>query len=59
MNSDDPNQRTDGAIFLGVAKGKLSEGSNYPDDECRCVLVIGIPYPYLKDPAVVMKRHYL
>jgi Rad3-related DNA helicase len=46
-------------VFLGVARGKLSEGISLEDDGCRCVVMIGIPYPFIKDPKVVMKKHYL
>jgi regulator of telomere elongation helicase 1 len=52
-------ERTDGAVFLGVARGKLSEGISLEDDGCRCVVMVGIPYPYIKDPKVIMKKHYL
>lgn len=46
-------------MFLGVARGKLSEGISLEDNGCRCVVMVGIPYPYLKDPKVIMKQHYL
>ena len=59
MNSEDPDERTNGAIFLGVVRGKLSEGTSFPDDGCRCVIVIGQPYPNIKDSRVIMKQHYL
>ena len=59
MNSQDPKNRTNGAIFFGVARGKLSEGISLNDDASRCVMLIGIPYPNKKDHKIMMKQHYL
>jgi Rad3-related DNA helicase len=46
------------AILVGVCRGKLSEGYDYPDALARVVLVIGIPCPNIKDPKIIMKRQY-
>jgi Fanconi anemia group J protein len=54
MNLEGEN-RTDGVVFLGVTRGKLSEGISLEDNGCRNVVMVGIPYPYLKDPKVIMK----
>jgi Rad3-related DNA helicase len=59
MNSDNPKVRNNGAVFFGVARGKLSEGISLNDDASRCVMLIGIPYPNKKDPKIMMKQHYL
>ncbi len=59
MNSMDPDYMTNGSVFMGVARGKLSEGISLKDDGCRCVVVIGIPNPYVNDPKILMKQHYL
>ena len=45
--------------MAGVCRGKLSEGIDFSDDAARCVIVIGLPYPQLTDPKVIMKKHYL
>lgn len=45
--------------MAGVCRGKLSEGIDFSDDAARCVIVIGIPYPPLSDPRIIMKKHYL
>lgn len=45
-----------GAIFFGVCRGKLSEGIDFTDGDCRAVIVIGIPYPSVKDLQINLKR---
>ncbi|KAH3755922.1 Fanconi anemia group J protein [Pelomyxa schiedti] len=47
-----------GSIFFGVCRGKLSEGLDFADDTARAVIVIGIPYPSIKDLRVNLKREY-
>lgn len=49
----------DGAIFMGVSRGKLSEGIDLADDYCRAVVIVGLPYPARYDPKVVLKQKYL
>ena len=44
---------------MGVCRGKLSEGIDFSDDAARCVIMVGIPYPNMSDPYVIMKQHYL
>lgn len=40
-------------------QGKISEGIDFKDEACRCVVITGIPFaPYL-DPKVKLKREYL
>lgn len=51
--------RSQGAIFMAVCRGKVSEGLDFADMNGRAVLVTGLPYPPLKDPRVVLKRNYL
>lgn len=48
-----------GAIFMGVCRGKLSEGLDFADMNGRAVILTGLPYPPLKDPKIVLKRQYL
>jgi len=49
----------DGAILMGVCRGRISEGLDFSDRAARCVIVVGIPYPQLMDPRVVLKQEYL
>ncbi|EAR99650.2 helicase carboxy-terminal domain protein (macronuclear) [Tetrahymena thermophila SB210] len=43
-------------IFLGVCKGKLSEGIDFKDNLCRIAIILGVPYPQLFDPYVNCQR---
>ncbi|CAG9823220.1 unnamed protein product [Phaedon cochleariae] len=54
---NDPNLK--GAIFMGVCRGKVAEGLDFADGNGRAVIIIGLPYPPLKDPRVILKRKYL
>lgn len=49
----------EGGIFAAVYRGKVSEGLDLANDYCRGAIIIGLPYPYLKDPKVDLKRDYL
>ncbi|KAI6230861.1 Fanconi anemia group J protein [Aphelenchoides fujianensis] len=48
-----------GAIMFAVCRGKMSEGIDFADCHCRAVVIVGIPYPPLMDPRVVLKRKFL
>lgn len=48
-----------GAIFMGVCRGKVSEGLDFADANGRGVIITGLPYPPFKDPRVVLKKAYL
>ena len=48
-----------GAVLLAVCRGKASEGIDFSDAMCRCVMITGIPYPTLTDLKVQMRRKYL
>jgi fanconi anemia group J protein len=48
----------EGAILLAVCRGKVSEGINFSDQYARAVLVVGIPFPNIRDPKVVLKQAY-
>lgn len=44
-----------GALLLSVVGGKLSEGINFADNLCRCVVVVGLPYADKSDPLLQEK----
>lgn len=48
-----------GAIFMGVCRGKVSEGLDFADINGRAVIIVGLPYPPFKDRRVELKRSYL
>jgi regulator of telomere elongation helicase 1 len=37
----------------------MSEGIDFADCHCRAVIVVGIPYPPLMDPRIVLKKRFL
>ena len=45
-----------GAILLCVFRASLSEGFNFEDKKARCVIIVGVPFPNLHDPKVILKR---
>ena len=48
-----------GSILMGVCRGRLSEGLDFKDRRGRCVIIVGIPYPSLMEPKILLKRYYL
>uniref|UniRef100_A0A0N5CD99 Helicase ATP-binding domain-containing protein n=1 Tax=Strongyloides papillosus TaxID=174720 RepID=A0A0N5CD99_STREA len=48
-----------GAILFAVCRGKMSEGIDFKDSQSRGVIIIGIPFPPLKEPKVILKKIYL
>ena len=48
-----------GAILLAVCRGKASEGIDFSDAMCRCVIIIGIPYAPFTDLKISLRRQYL
>ena len=47
-----------GGFFIGVCRGKISEGIDFTDAQARAVIVFGIPYPSFYSPDVQLKREY-
>ncbi len=41
-----------GAVLTCVFRGRNSEGSNFPDDQCRGIALVGVPYANYGDPLV-------
>mmetsp|Transcript_9477 Transcript_9477/g.21020 ORF Transcript_9477/g.21020 Transcript_9477/m.21020 type:complete len:1041 (-) Transcript_9477:86-3208(-) len=48
-----------GAILAAVCRGKLCEGIDFTDRQCRLVIMVGIPYPSRNDLRVLMKQAFL
>lgn len=48
-----------GAILFCVCRGKITEGVDLADNQCRIVMMAGIPYPAVQDQKVILKREYL
>jgi len=50
---------TGGAILAAVCRGKLCEGIDFTDRQCRMVIMVGIPYPNRNDLRVILKQSFL
>jgi len=48
-----------GAILFCVCRGKVTEGVDLADNQCRAVIMAGIPFPAVQDRKVILKREYL
>ena len=48
-----------GAILFCVCRGKVTEGVDLADNQCRLVMIAGIPFPAIQDRKVILKREYL
>ncbi|XP_007018074.2 PREDICTED: Fanconi anemia group J protein isoform X1 [Theobroma cacao] len=48
----------EGAAFLAVFRGKVSEGIDFSDDNARVVIVVGIPFPNINDIQIALKKKY-
>lgn len=48
-----------GGFMLSVVGGKLSEGLNFSDDLCRCVCIVGLPFPNKTNPELAEKLSHL
>ena len=51
--------KSSGCILMGVCRGKISEGIDFANEQCRAVVITGLPFPPAFDPKVKMKREYL
>ncbi|KAA8537397.1 hypothetical protein F0562_026916 [Nyssa sinensis] len=52
------NSRKEGAAFLAVCRGKVSEGIDFSDENARVVIIVGIPFPNIYDIQVAQKKRY-
>mmetsp|Transcript_27360 Transcript_27360/g.33406 ORF Transcript_27360/g.33406 Transcript_27360/m.33406 type:complete len:795 (-) Transcript_27360:280-2664(-) len=48
-----------GAVFLSVARGKVSEGIDFDRHYGRCVVLYGIPFQYTKSHILLARLEYL
>lgn len=53
---DDPN--SNGAIFMGVVRGKVSECMNFSDKYGRGVMMVGLPLRRWGDPKIKVRDKY-
>ena len=54
----DSNQMT-GSILMGVCRGRLSEGIDFKDRKGRLGIIVGIPFPLLTEPKILLKQYVL
>jgi DNA excision repair protein ERCC-2 len=54
----DAAQRDPGAVLTCVFRGRNAEGSNFPDEAARGVILIGVPYADYSDPVVRAQIRY-
>ncbi|KAL3845893.1 hypothetical protein ACJIZ3_003296 [Penstemon smallii] len=50
--------KKEGAAFLAVCRGKVSEGMDFSDDNARAVVIVGIPFPNIYDIKVAQKKKF-
>ena len=48
----------DGALFMAVCRGKVSEGLDFADNNARAVICVGIPFPNVKDSFSLQNEFY-
>ncbi|CDS02763.1 hypothetical protein LRAMOSA00167 [Lichtheimia ramosa] len=53
-----PEEGKNGALMFAVYRGKVSEGIDFTDNNCRAVVTLGIPFPNYKDLQIELKRDY-
>ncbi|KAK7488471.1 hypothetical protein BaRGS_00020256 [Batillaria attramentaria] len=51
--------KLNGAVFMAVCRGKVSEGLDFADNNGRAVVITGLPFPPMLDPRVVLKMQHL
>ena len=45
QEEQDESSTQNGAIMMGVCRGRISEGLAFSDKAARCVIIVGIPFP--------------
>jgi len=51
-------QSQQAVLLISVVNGSLSEGIDFKDDLCRCVVLVGLPYPSNSDPILSERINY-
>lgn len=51
--------KSNGAIFMAVMRGKVSEGLDFADKYGRAVIITGVPLAPYTDKKIVLKKEYL
>jgi chromosome transmission fidelity protein 1 len=47
------------SLLLSIVNGRLSEGIDFRDDLCRCLILVGLPYPNKGDPILQERMAFL
>lgn len=45
-----------GGLLLAVCRGKVSEGIDFSDQQCRAVVIVGVPFPNTRDLQLRLKK---
>lgn len=53
------NETMNGAIFMAVCRGKVSEGLDFADINGRAVIITGLPLAPCFEPKVRLKKNYM
>ena len=51
--------KSTGCTLFGVCRGKISEGIDFANEQCRAVVITGLPFAPSFDPKVKMKKEFL
>jgi hypothetical protein len=43
-------------MLFAVCRGKISEGIDFSDEHCRCVCIVGVPFPNTQDLQLRLKK---
>lgn len=41
-----------------MCRGKISEGIDFPNELCRAVIFVGVPFPNVRDPVINEKKNH-
>lgn len=58
LSISDPTS-CNGAIFLAIVGGKISEGINFSDGAGRCIVMVGLPYPSPSDIELIERVKHI